>query len=303
MDYKNKNLFLSSPKYDYRNTIKEGITTYKIEHLTKEQKKSKGGNSSVFKLIDPNTDAEFAIKFLKFPANSSSAFYIKQNLRFDNEIKALEKARDKEFMNVIEIHFDGQKKIGDNYFRYYVMEKAESDLKVFLEKESIPVNQKLVLGHDIVKGILQLHSMDLYHRDIKPDNLFFVVKNDKATWKVGDLGLSVWRDQDLSQVEVKEKIGPYGWLSPEVTNKVLCEGSALDGVFDCKIDGKSDIFQLGKVLWFLFQGNIPVGQIRFTDFIPRHKEIFALIKNMLQYKKSRRNELSYYVDQLHALIS
>ncbi len=301
MQYKGGNILLSTKKFDNRNIIKEGKDFYYLDYLSKNHKKSKGGNSSVFKLTDSNTQQEYAIKFLRFPSNSSDAFDIKQNIRFDNEINALNEAKQKGFSNVVEIIFDGEKSIGDFKFRFYVMEKASFDLSSFLQKNVIPVNQKLVLCYEIANGLMQLHSMNLYHRDIKPDNIFFVQKNGKNIWKVGDLGLSARRDQDLSKIEFREKIGPYGWLSPEVTNKVLCEGTEAEKWFDCKIDDKSDIFQLGKLLWFVFQGNIPIGQIKYSDFLIKNKKVFSLILNMLQYKKNRRNELLFYSNQLNAL--
>lgn len=303
MRYINGHLALSGKKFDRKNVIRNGKTYYKIEYLSEEAKKSKGGNSSVFKLIDPNTLEEFAIKFLKYPSNSPKAFDIKQNIRFGNEITALEEAKRRKFENVIEIKFHGIKRVGDFEFQYYVMEKAENDLSGFLKSSKLAENQKIVLCNEITKGILELHSMDLYHRDIKPDNVFVVEKNGKIIWKVGDLGLSARRSQNLSQVEYREKIGPYGWLSPEVTNKVLCEGSQLEKVFDCKIDDRSDIFQLGKLFWFVFQGNIPVGQILYSDFLPKNKAVFRLVKNMLQYKKSRRSMLTTYVDKFQLLVS
>jgi serine/threonine protein kinase len=303
MRYISGNIILSSRRYGHYNIIKNNRTFFTLDYLSPSHKKSKGGNSSVFKLIDPNNQTEYAIKFLKFPSNSSHPFNIKQNIRFDDEINALKEAKDKGFENVVEFLFDGTKKIGENIFKYYVMEKADSDLSSFLSNNTIPENQKLVLCYEISNGITQLHSMDIYHRDIKPDNIFIVTKNGKNIWKIGDLGLSVKRGKDLSKIEFREKIGPYGWLSPEVTNKVLCEGTTKSKLFDCVIDEKSDIFQMGKLFWFVFQGNIPVGQIRYSDFLVKNRDVYSLITNMLQYKKTRRKELSYFTSCLSELTS
>ncbi len=303
MRYTNNFLTLSSKKYDYKNIISHNKTYYKVEYLDPKNKKSKGGNSSVFKLINPNNQQEFIIKFLKFPSNSTKAFDIKQNIRFENEIKALYEANLNQFENVINIFFDGVKKISGFEFRYYVMQKANYDLNSYLQKETIPLNQKILLSYEILKGINQLHSIDLYHRDIKPDNIFIFIENDKFKYKVGDLGLSVKGSRDLTKIEFKEKIGPYGWLSPEVTNKVLCEGTHLEKIYDCKIDFKSDVFQLGKLIWFIFQGNIPIGQIRYSDFEIKNKNVYTLILNMIQYKKTRRKELKYFVNEFSQLAS
>jgi serine/threonine protein kinase len=303
MRYISNFLTLSSKKYDYKNIIAHNKTYYKVEYLDPKNKKSKGGNSSVFKLINPNNQQEFVIKFLKFPSNSTKPFDIKQNIRFENEINALYEANSNQFQNVINIFFDGVKKISGTEFRYYVMQKANYDLNSYLTKETIPLNQKILLSYEILKGINELHSIDLYHRDIKPDNIFIFIENDKFKYKIGDLGLSVKGNRDLSKIEFREKIGPYGWLSPEVTNKVLCEGTNLEKIYDCKIDCKSDVFQLGKLIWFIFQGNIPIGQIRYSDFQIKDKNIYSLILNMIQYKKTRRKELNYFVNEFSQLAS
>jgi len=303
MRYSNNFLSLSSKKYDYKNIVSFNRTYYKVEYLDPKNKKSKGGNSSVFRLINPNNLQEFVIKFLKFPSDSMKAFDIKQNIRFENEITALYEAKSNQFENVITIFFDGVKNISGFEFRYYVMQKANYDLNSYLQKETIPLNQKILLSYEILKGINELHSIDLYHRDIKPDNIFIFIENDKFKYKVGDLGLSVKGNRDLTKIEYREKIGPYGWLSPEVTNKVLCEGTDLEKIYDCKIDFKSDVFQLGKLIWFIFQGNIPIGQIRYSDFAIGNKSIYRLILNMIQYKKDRRNELTYFVDEFANLNS
>lgn len=303
MRYTNNFLSLSSKKYDNRNIISYARVYYKIEYLDPKSKNTKGGNSFVFKLIDPNNQKEFVIKFLKFPSNSKKPFDIKQNIRFENEINALHEANSNQFENVISILFDGVKYISGFEFRYYVMQKANYDLNTYLQNETIPINQKILLSYEILKGINQLHSIDLYHRDIKPDNIFIFIENDKFKYKVGDLGLSVKGNRDLTKFEFREKIGPYGWLSPEVTNKVLCEGTDLENIYDCKIDKKSDVFQLGKLIWFIFQGNIPIGQIRYSDFAIGNKSIYRLILNMIQYKKDRRNELTYFVEEFANLNS
>jgi hypothetical protein len=61
---------------------------------------------------------------------------------------------------------------------------------------------------------------------------------------------------------------------------------------DCSINEHSDIFQMGKLFWFIFQYNVPIGQIKNEDFtfeLPTNKDfIFDLIQGMLQYPKNRR---------------
>jgi serine/threonine protein kinase len=295
----NDNIILSSGGFVNLNFVEYDRVFYTIEHLNKNFKKTRGGNSSVFKLIDPNTEKEYAIKFCKYSVEDN----ITENFRFNREINALYIAKEKGFENVIEIMFDGQKKIQGKTYSYYVMEKADSDLRSFIIDNEIAISQKIVLCYELIKGIRELHSMDLYHRDIKPDNIFFLKRGEKGIIKIGDLGLSKFRHEDLREEEFQRKIGPVGWLSPEAMNKVLCEGTKYEHINDCVIDNMSDIFQLGKVLWFIFKYNVPIGQIRYEDFNIDNENLFRVVTNMIQYLKGRRENLEFYENEFLKLAS
>jgi serine/threonine protein kinase len=281
-----------------KNIIEFDNTVFEIRLLNLTQKdiykrSSKGGNSVVFTLFDNDKQIEYAIKFSKYPRIPE---HTRSNNRFQHEINALYEAKDNSFENIVEIVFDDMLRIGDFNFMYYVMEKGETDLTDYLRNNNIALNQKYLLCYEIIKGINQLHSMALYHRDIKPDNIF-VINN---TWKIGDLGLSKYRNNDTLDKK-NEKIGPVGWLSPEVMNKVLCAGTPMEAIHDCVIDEFSDIFQLGKLIWFIFNGNVPIGQIKLSDFNLGRKEIFDLIINMLQYRKRDRGRLNDYEEAFELL--
>jgi hypothetical protein len=66
-------------------------------------------------------------------------------------------------------------------------------------------------------------------------------------------------------------------------NKLLTERT--NSEFDCKIDFSSDIFQLGKLFWFILQGNLPIGLVNKDDFLTDDLELFELICKMLEHKK------------------
>ena len=86
------------------------------------------------------------------------------------------------------------------------MEKASTDLTEFLKNEDLSTSNRLLLCVDILNGIKELHSLNIYHRDIKPDNILRVNKE----WKIGDLGLIDYRDSDFQIEEEGERIGPIG---------------------------------------------------------------------------------------------
>lgn len=285
MYFRYNNIYLS--KQEYKNTIRYDNVDYILSHLSDQKKRSKGGNSNVFKLLNPQTDEELAIKMSKYNINkpNNPVNIISRITRFAREVEALRLSTELDSDNIIQYHFDSYLDIGQKRFHYYVMEKADYDLTQYLDQNDISDQQRLLLCTDILEGIKQLHENEIYHRDIKPDNILFV----NNTWKIGDLGLIENRNSEFEIKEVGEKIGPIGWLSPEATNKYLNEGEGKVNKygFDCNIDSFSDIFQLGKLLWYIFQGNIPLGQLERENFRLDDAEIYSIIFQMLKHSKQR----------------
>jgi serine/threonine protein kinase len=254
----------------------------------------KGGNSNVFKLIDHENDEEDydIIKFCKYHLDTEDKNEKTRIDRFKNEIKALKKALLSDSVDVIEIKFNGFKEIEKKDFLYYVMEKGQMDMLEYFKVNRPSVQQKIVICLHLLNGISQLHKLDIYHRDIKPDNIFFI----NNIPKIGDLGLIEFREQDQTLDYKREKIGPSGWLSPEAVNKMLCEETIYESIHCCSIREYSDIFQLAKLVWYVFEGTAPIGQLDFNDFKFSNEEIFKKLIQMLQYSKDKRPVLENIID-------
>jgi len=257
----------------------------------------KGGNSNVFKLMDPDKEeAEYdIIKFCKYPIATLDEIKQTRIKRFKNEIRALKKARDGGLSNIIEIKFNDAIEIENDEFLYYVMERGHSDLLDYMKDNEISDQQKFVLCKDVVNGIKELHDkLEVYHRDIKPENIFFV----DGTWKIGDLGLIDSRSEDQHLDVLREKIGPSGWLSPEAVNKMLCEGTVLEDIHCCIIKEYSDVFQLGKLLWYILEGTAPIGQINKDCFRLENDNIYSLLVMMLQHQWNKRPTMENVIEIL-----
>mgnify|MGYP001456325429 FL=1 len=182
-------------------------------------------------------------------------------------------------------------------YYFYTMEYAEYDLKEFIENNhnDFTIEAKVSLCISLAKGVRELYSKGYYHRDIKPDNIFMV----GDMWKIGDLGLLADR-KDINSIDYSgEFIGPRGWISPEVMNKYLCEDKDFRHSYDCEIDHQSDIFQLGKVFWYIFQHNAPVGTVKMNDFKIRNGRIYPILKTMLNHSKTKRySKIGQVIDLL-----
>jgi serine/threonine protein kinase len=250
---------------------------------------NRGGNSNVFKMqmVDDqdqegNEAMEYIIKISKIPLNTTySAYNENRKGRFRREILALKMANRKRLSNVVKIIDDGAIRVGGKEFLFYTMEKASSDLTDYLRLRR-SVQQKILLFQSILEGVKQLHSIDIYHRDIKHDNIF-MFDNE---CKIGDLGLIRYRHEDNLALDKDQRIGAFGWETPEAMNKFLTENvEDPEFTFDCKIDECSDIFQLGKLFWYILQGNLPIGYLDIQDFRIDDPELYDLLLVLLQHGK------------------
>jgi len=279
---------------------------YMAYYIDLSRSGNKGAHSNIFRLylaqdfvsLEESQPVK-VIKISNAAENFSNGEYSisAANKRFFREIQVLKDCTKREMLNVIHLDFNdyllcsverknkkGISKKLNLYFPFYIMDYADCDLKRFFE-ENIDVSdeERLNLCLQLAYGLKELYDLGYYHRDLKPDNILMFDNQ----WKIGDLGLVASRDDDFDKT--CEWIGPRGWMSPESMNKFLTED--VDGLnYDCKIDHQSDIFQLGKVFWFILQGNAPIGCISRTDFLLREEAVYVLIRTMLNHSKRKRTK-------------
>jgi serine/threonine protein kinase len=290
-------------KINYTQPQNNLITIDNVDYIFKKLNEdgNKGGNSIILKLyseFDIQSEEDYAdldsvkpdsvLKLLKFnfKKNRGNPSFRKNHKRFLNEIQALEMCKDTISQNVIEIYESGECLLGGKFYLFYTMEFAENDLKDFIESNhsDIDFNTKIKFCKEILEGLKELYSHKIYHRDIKPDNIFMV----NGKWKIGDLGLVEGRPLDHEIDKAAEFIGPRGWISPEAMNKYLTENKTFNSKFDCEIDNQSDIFQLGKLFWYIFQHNAPIGSVRLSDLNKDFRDVFPILKTMLSHSKKQR---------------
>jgi len=276
-----------------------------LENIDVADVAQRGGNSSVFQAVARDGDEEYVAKFCRFVLDAAQPWRRRRIQRFDREINALTLARDSAYADcVIQIISDGEVRMPvlarskpdwlrvrnqRERLRYYVMQKADSDLTTFLKRTDLSFPSRIALCNDLLGILKKLHALGIYHRDIKADNILML--DGRPVF--GDLGLIAYRDEDQDFDEFDEKIGPVGLLSPEATNKHLGLRGKETFSFDCQIDDKSDIFQLGQVFWLILQSEVPTGHLTDADirFPPTPQVLSTVIHPMLQYGKPRRASL------------
>jgi len=107
----------------------------------------------------------------------------------------------------------------------------------------LPIEQAMSIARRIAETLGEAHKTGLFHRDIKPDNI--IIQAD-GNVKILDFGL-VKDEASLSTVltQTGRGLGTPAYMSPE-----QCQG-------DKKIDGRTDLYSLGVVLYEMATGEQP----------------------------------------------
>ncbi len=144
-------------------------------------------------------------------------------------------------------------------FLYYVMPVVESSLRSRLAREhQLPVEDALVVTRQVAAALDYAHRHDVIHRDIKPENI--LVHEGEAM--VADFGIAraVTTAGGDRLTATGVAIGTPQYMSPE---------QAGGGTKD--VDGRSDIYSLGCVLYEMLAGEPPFTGPTAESILQQHR--------------------------------
>jgi serine/threonine-protein kinase len=139
--------------------------------------------------------------------------------------------------NIVTIYDAGE----EDDLGYIAMELIEgTPLKQWARKPNLmPVNEVLLTVATVADALDYAHQQGVIHRDIKPANI--MLTKDRVV-KVMDFGIAKMASSRKSHSNIV--VGTPTYMSPEqIAGK--------------KVDGRSDIFSLGVVLFELLTGQLP----------------------------------------------
>jgi len=195
---------------------------------------------TVKKYKDEKSNKFFALKELK-PHHYENSDY---RYRFNREIYLLNKLHGCE--NIIEVI-----KSGENVEKkklWYLMPFADDNLYNYIKKNNskLTLTERFEITQQIIRAIKFAHDKNIIHRDLSPNNILVFKKEKQLIIKVSDFGLG--KDKQSLSYYSKSSASGYGqilYVSPEQIKKLK----------DATI--QSDIYSLGKLIYFIFTGKDP----------------------------------------------
>jgi serine/threonine protein kinase len=247
-----------------------------------------GGMGEVYLAHDGKLGRKVALKLL--PAD----FTLNQEWldRFKQEARAASALNHPNILTIYEIgHYDGRHCIATEFIE-------GKTLREVLNQSKPSVSKTLDIAVQVASALGAAHQAGIVHRDIKPENI--MLRRDGYA-KVLDFGLAKLTEQPTADgsAETVDKLdtvpgvvmGTVKYMSPEQARGV-------------EVDGRSDIFSLGVVLYEMmtgrapFEGETPSDLIAsilkvepppLTDFLPdAPPEAQLIIRKALSKERNER---------------
>ena len=235
----------------------EGLTVFngRYELL---RRIARGGMADVYLARDVSLDRQVAVKVL-FPEFANDPSFVE---RFRREAKA---AANLNHPNIVGIYDWGQEQGTYYIVMEYVVGRSMAD--VLRSTGPLSPDRAAEIASDVAEGLSSAHGAGLVHRDIKLGN---IIVSDDGQVKVADFGIATALAQRAGDnlTHIGSVMGTATYFSPE-----QARGKALDG--------RSDLYSLGVVLYEMIVGRPPFTADTSTAVAVKHVQERPLSPSML----------------------
>src|SRR3984957_2780113 len=195
----------------------------------------RGAMGVVYKARDPQIDRLVAVKTVSMwgqDREEETDF----RMRFLNEAQAAGRLHHAGIVSIFDV---GESP--DNRDQYIVLEYVAGEAlnRILAREKKLPLATALKFAEEIAEALDYAHAQGVVHRDIKPGNIL-VTEDGHA--KIADFGIA---KLNLAHFTVPGRVmGTPAYMAPE---QLSGEG----------VDGRSDLFSLGVILYAMVVGHSP----------------------------------------------
>lgn len=207
-----------------------------------DEKLGQGGMGVVYKAFDTTLQRPVALKMIQI-AHQDTAADEASVARFMREARAASRLTHPTIVTIYHFGVEGET-------QYIVMEYVEGKtLRKLIHDEPMPLDQLYDIAIQVAEGLATAHENNIVHRDMKADN---VMVTTKGQVKILDFGLAKLKDpvtttedsETIFQTQAGLAVGTASHMSPEQA-------------MGREVDGKSDVFSFGVVLYHMAAGKVP----------------------------------------------
>jgi serine/threonine protein kinase len=232
----------------------------RLDHFRVDMLLGEGGMGSVYRAYDVNLARQVALKVMHPHLTRQPEF----QQRFLQEAQAAARLSHPAIVDIY--HFGRKRDLLYMAFKYVEGDSLGAYIgHLYRHNQLIRLDETLDLLAQVADGLDYAHRQGVIHRDIKPDNIMIKVEDHpiqdgKSVLRamVTDFGLAKLREGGVQTI-TGTLMGTLAYMSPE-----QCIGEELDG--------RSDIYSLGIVLYQLSTGQLPFNIKSPTDAIMKHME-------------------------------
>ncbi len=215
-----------------------------------KKKLGKGAMGEVYLAHDTRLNREVAIKKLMFDGDAGEGGDDDAlSPRFEQEAQAAARLNHPNIITIHDVAITGKGS-------YIVMEllRGKSLLGWIREGRVFSIPEAATIGARVCRGLDYAHKAGVIHRDVKPDNIF--LDRDFGV-KITDFGLARLDKGALVKTTVGSYMGTPAYSSPEQLREPH------------KVDGRSDIYSTGVLLYRLISGKLPFAASDMGELITR----------------------------------
>jgi len=143
---------------------------------------------------------------------------------------------------------------------YFVMEYLDGEpLSAFMKRTGpVAPDRAVSIVEQICRGLQSAHKHGIVHRDLKPDNVFLLRRDDRSDFvKILDFGIAKVAGAAGPRTRSGMVFGTPHYMAPEQ--------AAGDPV-----DGRTDVYALGVILFELLVGKVPFDADSFMAILTKH---------------------------------
>ena len=226
------------------------------------RKLGEGGMATVFLAMQESLDREVALKVMS-PVLAANATFCEQ---FMKEGRITAKLTHPHLMTVHDI--------GSENGVYYLASEYLPAGTLRERMDRITTNEILDVTRHISSGLAYAHEKGFVHRDVKPGNIMF---RANGTAVLADFGIAKAMKSVSAATMAGNAIGTPDYMSPEQAQATM-------------IDGRSDLYSLGAVLFECLAGHKPyqandayaVALMHVTEPVPKLPEHVAWLQPLIE---------------------